>query len=213
MNVFRAIDQELRTELVTQVSAGILVALVLVLVISWPVGPLVANNTWFTVAAARRLLLALLALYLGYARSRAPAGARLATCLTLVVLSLVTAPFEVLAFMVSHPLASLPFSLVLTVALPVAVYGAALLLAAWLGRVRAAWLAVPLVPLLLTALGLVDEVLDRLLFTPFAVATPAAAGNVAFWSCLAVATLVMLSVGAGVARRHPEAVPAGGGGS
>mgnify|MGYP001275462167 FL=1 len=191
MTTLQRLDRHLRTELVSQQLISVLLLLVIVLLVSWPLSSLHPNNTWFSLAASRRLLFGLLGAFWGLALVRAPGPKRVVTALALLVMAIVTAPIEMLGFASSYPAASLTLSLVLSAAVPVGVFGLALLVGLLCLRLRVRWFALLLLPALFGALLMMDSWLDRPLLNPFTVTVGGTLPVVIFWSVLATATLVL----------------------
>ncbi len=191
MTTLQRLDRHLRTELVSQQLISVLLLLVIVLLVSWPLSSLHPNNTWFSLAASRRLLFGLLGAFWGLALVTAPGPRRIVTALTLLVLAVVTAPIEMLGFASSYPAASLTLSLVLGTAVPVGVFGLALVVGLLCLRLRARWLALLLLPALLGLLVLGDAWLERPLLSPFTVTVAGTLPVVIAWSVMAALTLVL----------------------
>lgn len=200
MSVLHELDGLLRSERLSQLLAGLLFAVIATLVFSWTADPLVPNDSWFNVVAVRRTGLALAAALLALSRVRAATPAQLAGLLCVVVLSLLTMPFELLTYAASYPPAGAWLSFVFDVVFPVAV-GALVLVAGRLlpGRYWPALLAVPLV---IAAGVVIDELTALHLFNPAATVTVSSWPLLVTWLLIALVCAGLLAGQRGADREQ-----------
>lgn len=200
MSVLQQLDDLLRSERLSQLLAGLLFATVVTLIFSWTANPLVANDSWFNTVAVRRSGLAIAAAVIAMSRVRAGTAAQLAGLLCVAMLSLLTLPFELIAFAASYPPATAWLSFVFDVVFPVAA-GSLVALAGRLlpGRPWPALLAVPLV----VAAGIVvDELTGLHLFNPAAIVTASEWPLLVSWLVIAAACISVMLAGPGGGKRE-----------
>lgn len=178
------LDARLRDGDAVQVATLVMAALVVVLATVWPTPGQGSNEAWYAFAQVRSVILALLAL--GYGASAAAEGGRraVATACLVLVIALVTIPFEVVAYAGSYPATPLWWSLV---SIPVAALGyvvAGVLLGRAARAMRLGVLLPILVPATVAGLLFADLQLGWTVLNPLTAAT-----SVAPWHLVAMGAL------------------------
>lgn len=193
--------QRLRGADMLQVLALFLAAQLFVVAVRWP-GHGGSNETWFTLAPVRLLLLALAAMAYGSAESRGTVESRRATLGALLAFAALSAPFDVASYAASYPAVPLWWSAVLPFVATIGYFGIGLAL----GR-AATWARVgPLVPLLVPAVVVAGVWIDvRLGISILNPLTATLAVSVVHGvAALVLAALTLIAL----ARRRPVAAPA-----
>ena len=194
--------------------ALLFVALSFALVIQWPAAPVLANESWFTVAPVRLTLLSIGAMAWGAGlgarprKARAPAaGTRLdlpgfgtdawrdeavATLGALLVLVPITLPFEVVTHAASYPDVNLAWALGVPVLAVLGYFGAGLVLGRLTDMLRVSFLLALLVPLLFAGSAWLDVSLGHTVLNPWTASLAVSLPYAAALGGLALIALVLL---------------------
>lgn len=188
------LDARMRESDAVQVATLVMAALVIVLTTVWPTPGQGSNEAWYPFAQARSVILALLAL--GFGASAAVEGGRraVATACLVLVIALVTIPFEIVAYAGSYPATPLWWSLV---SIPVAALGyvvAGVLLGHAARALRLGVMLPILVPATLAGLLFADLQLGWTVFNPLTAATSVAPWHLVAMGALAFGGLVFAAI-------------------
>lgn len=180
------LDARLRDGDAVQVATLVMAALVIVLATVWPTPGQGSNEAWYAFAQARSVILALLAL--GYGASAAAEYGRraVATACLVLVIALVTIPFEVAAYAASYPATPLWWSLVSIPAAAIGYVVAGVVLGRAARALRIGVMLPILVPATLAGLLFADLQLGWTVFNPLTAAT-----NVAPWHLVAMGAFAL----------------------
>lgn len=173
MSWLNAVGERLARSDMVQLLALAFVALTVTIGLAWPSGGRVVNESWYSVAPVRSTMLALLALGFALAQGPFDRGANWrhdarVSLLALFILTLLTAPFEIVSRAASYPAVDPWWSLAQPLLVVPAYFGLGLLLARVTGRWRLGWALPVLVPAVLVGLVWLDLKLGRTLFNPWA---------------------------------------------
>lgn len=185
MSVMTSVAERLRRPDMVQVLIACFAALSFVLAVRWPSGGSTVNETWFSIAPVRSALLAVIAAGFGAVMGAAsrPSPTRDAdeprpewsseaakTLGAVIVLALVTTPFETATHAASFPSVNVLWTLLSPLLTVTAFYGLGMSLG-WLGRLLRVGILIPVLVLGSLALaGWVDIVIGRTVFNPWAAA-------------------------------------------
>lgn len=149
MNAWRErLEERMRAGDSVQVSTLLLAAAVIALVTAWPSPGQTTNESWYTFAQVRSVLVALLALGYGASAATETPARALATAAMVMIVALTLIPLEIAAYAASYPATPLWWPLA-TVPLAAAGY---LVMGIALGRVVRFLRVGVLLPLLVPAL-------------------------------------------------------------
>lgn len=194
MNLYRLIDARLRSEEVSQGVSLILLFVSLGLVFSWTGSALTPNDSWYTVTAISRTGLAVVAIYLALRDHRKDWRKLLSSYFVLLLVSFILMPFGLVTFAVSHPAASLAYTLVFDTLFPLGLFGFCLAGARLLPRLP--WLSILFSAAIVAVCVVLDELIGYRLFSPITIIASDNWPLLLIWSVPAVATAVLIGLSA-----------------
>lgn len=201
-----ALEQRLASNDTLQVTVAYTLVLAFVLLTRWPAGTAVDNAVWYPLVQTRAALGALLGLAYGSAEASAVPRRRGATLGALLLLPVVTMPFEAAAHGASFPAVPFAWSIGSALSTIAAFYALGLGLGAASRRLRLQALLPLLVPGALALAVVADLRLERIVFNPMVGATTVAPLHGAVLAAGSVAALaVTLGASLRVERRAREA--------
>ncbi len=167
MSLLEALSERLRQADIMQFLIGYCALLLIVAILSWPISPQLANNSWFALVQAKIIVLVLLSLYYGSALYSAPRSTQAVTVLAILLFHALSLPFDIATYAVSFPATPAWWPPLITAVNILAFFGVGVVLGQGMQLLRLSVLLPLAPPALLAGFVAIDVWLGLSLFNPF----------------------------------------------